>query len=119
DHHVRLRFRGEPSRLHADVLPTVLRAAQETVSAGQVWRIQLDTYEREVDRYGGDEGIVLSEELFHADSDSVLSILGAFQTLGTADARWRLALRGMDMLMDDFHFDMEAKLAIVRGCRDA
>ena len=41
------------------------------------WQVQLDTYEREVERYGGPEGIELAEQLFHADSEAVLAIARA------------------------------------------
>jgi thiopeptide-type bacteriocin biosynthesis protein len=61
----------------------------------------------------------LSEQLFHADSDAVMAIVGLLGAAERADARWRLALRGMDMLLDDLGFDLEAKHAIVERSRRA
>jgi thiopeptide-type bacteriocin biosynthesis protein len=36
---------------------------------------------------------------------------------GAADARWRLALRGMDQLLNDLGFDLATKLEILRRTR--
>jgi len=55
--HLRLRFHGEPARLHAAVLPALQRAAAAGLEDGRLWRLQLDTYEREVERYGGGRGV--------------------------------------------------------------
>ncbi|MDP8931941.1 MAG: lantibiotic dehydratase, partial [Actinomycetota bacterium] len=75
DLHLRVRFNGPPGRLDAAVLPRLHAAAAPLLESGQIWRVQLDTYEREVERYGGDRGIELAEQVFQADSDAVLAIL--------------------------------------------
>src|SRR5207302_8281197 len=68
---------------------------------------------------GGDEGIVLSEQLFSADSDAVLGIVGTLNGDAGSDARWRLTLRGMDQLLDDFDFSLDERLALLRRCRQS
>ena len=75
-------------------------AAAPLLAGGILWKIQLDTYEREVERYGGAEGVALAERIFQADSETVLEILEMLEE-GDAgvDERWRLALRGIDMLL--------------------
>jgi hypothetical protein len=78
DWHVRLRFPGRPERLQEEVLPLLQAAAAPLLEDGRLWRLQLDTYEREVERYGGSAGIVLAEKLFHLDSEAVLEMLGLF-----------------------------------------
>jgi thiopeptide-type bacteriocin biosynthesis protein len=80
--------------------------------------VQLDTYEREMERYGGLQGIALSEQLFHADSEAVLAIVDRLAGDTGADARWRLALRGIDLLLTDLGFEAEAKHAIIKKARD-
>ena len=117
--HLRVRFHGEPARLHRELLPMLTSAAADAVARGLVWRVQLDTYEREVERYGGATGVALAEELFCADSDAVLELLRALRGEAGAAARWRLLLRGMDQLADDLGLSLERKLALVRGCRDS
>jgi thiopeptide-type bacteriocin biosynthesis protein len=116
--HLRIRLRGDPHRLHAEVLPAIERLAFELVDAGRLWRVQFDTYEREVERYGGDAGIELAERLFHADSRAVVAIVRQLSGDVGADARWRVALRGVDMLFDDLGLDFERKRELARRYRD-
>ena len=81
---------------------------------GRMWRLQLDTYEREIERYGGASGIELAEQLFCADSACVVDIVGMLDGDAGADARWRLALRGIDQLLDDLGFDLAQRLAVMQ-----
>jgi thiopeptide-type bacteriocin biosynthesis protein len=116
--HLRLRFHGEPSRLSSDVLPLLQDTVAPLLADRRLWRIQFDTYEREVERYGGLEGIELAERFFHADSEAVLSLAEWFPGDTRGDLRWRLALVGMDLLMADLDFDLNTRLAVVHKARD-
>jgi class I lanthipeptide synthase len=116
--HVRLRVNGNPRRLAAEVLPLLHETIEPLLADGTLWRLQLDTYERELRRYGGDEGIELSEELFRHDSDAVLGIVRTLSGDEGLDARWRLALYGIDRLLDDFGLDTERRRVWARWCRD-
>jgi thiopeptide-type bacteriocin biosynthesis protein len=118
DWHLRLRFHGLPDRLHREVLPTLQAAAAPLLTAGLLWRVQLDTYEREVERYGGVDGIVLAERLFHADSDAVLALSDFIGEDTRGDLRWRLALLGMHLLVVDLGFDLAVRRAVIRKTRD-
>ena len=120
DWHVRLCFHGTPERLRGEALPAVESAVNPLLRSGLLWRVQFDTYEREVERYGGDEGIVLAERLFQADSEAVLEILELLES-GDAglDERWRLALHGMDALLSDLGFDLQTKSTVLDSVRAA
>jgi class I lanthipeptide synthase len=118
DWHLRLRLHGEPGRLHAEVLPGLQAAAASLLETGQLWRMQLDTYEREVERYGGDRGVELAEQVFAADSEAVLTIMGPLCGDAGLDLRWRLALRGMDLLFDDLGLTLEEKRSVARRARE-
>jgi thiopeptide-type bacteriocin biosynthesis protein len=119
DWHLRLRFHGEPGRLHAEVLPRLQAAAAPLLETGQLWRMQLDTYEREVERYGGDRGVELAEQVFAADSEAVLTIMGPLSGDAGLDLRWRLAMRGMDLLFDDLGLTLEEKRSVARWARES
>jgi thiopeptide-type bacteriocin biosynthesis protein len=119
DWHLRLRFHGKPARLHEEVLPALQAAAAPLLDDGRLWRIQFDTYEREVERYGGEAGIVVAERLFHADSEAVLALVELFTGDTRGDLRWRLALFGMDLLLADLDFDLETRCGVIRKTRDA
>lgn len=117
--HLRVRFRGDPARLRGEVLPALRAAAAPLLADGSLWRIQLDTYEREIERYGGPAGMEPCEAIFGHDSDAALDIVSLLEGDRGADARWRLAVRGADMLLDDLGLDTGARLGLARGARDA
>jgi len=118
DWHLRVRFHGAPATLQSGVLSRLHAALEPLLADGRIWRVQLDTYEREIERYGGPEGIALAERLFQVDSDAVLAILEMLEGDEGADFRWRLALRGIDMLLGDLRFDPETRMRVMRGMRE-
>jgi len=117
DWHIRLRLHGNHRKLVSDVLPAMHELLQPLVKDGLVWRVQLDTYEREVERYGGAEGIELAERIFHADSEACLAVLAQLEGEDGAEARWRLTLRGIDMLLSDLGLDLEARRTLAARAR--
>ncbi|HYQ04708.1 MAG TPA: lantibiotic dehydratase [Polyangiaceae bacterium] len=113
DDHLRIRIQGAPSQLRERVLPRLQRALEPLLNDGTVWRWQLDTYERELERYGGSSGIALAEQIFCADSDAacqLLDICGA-----QVELRWQYALLGLDRLLGDFDFNLEQRIAFASG----
>ncbi|MEM7244049.1 MAG: lantibiotic dehydratase [Acidobacteriota bacterium] len=114
---VRLRVHGEPGRLLTDVVPQLHAALREPLRNGLAWRVQLDTYERELERYGGRHGMELSERLFHADSDAVLRLVALSRGSSGADLRWRLALVGIQQLLEDLLPDIEDRHHVIRSMR--
>ncbi len=118
DWHLRVRLHGDPARLLGEVLPALHSATAPFLAYGRLWKVQLDTYEQEVERYGGPEGIELAEQIFQADSEAVLEILEMLEEGDAgADERWRLTLGGIDMLLGDFGLDLEGKRALLERTR--
>lgn len=127
--HLRIRLHGDPARLASRVLPALHAELAPLLDAGHLWRIQADTYEREVERYGGPRGVEWMERLAHPDSDAAVQVVAA--TLGDegADWRWRMALAGADGLLRALGLapaqqrrvlaDMEAALAREFGVADS
>ncbi|HWN44774.1 MAG TPA: lantibiotic dehydratase [Thermoanaerobaculia bacterium] len=117
--HLRVRFHGAPERLVAEVLPALEAAVAPLLADGRLWRFQLDTYDREVERYGGPAGIGLAERLFHADSEAALAIVEMLEGDEGAAARWRLALYGTDLLLGDLGLDAEGKRKVLGLVRES
>ena len=112
--HLRVRLHGDPARLTGEVLPAFRRALEPELE-GRVWRIEIGTYVREVERYGGPDAIEAAEAVFAADSDAVLEVIAAG---GTLDDRWRAALAGMHALFVDLGLDEDAQARVARRMRD-
>jgi len=118
DNHLRVRFTGPPERLWGQVLPAFRNALAPSLDNGLVRRVILDTYRREVARYGGPEGVRAAEKVFQADSEAVLAILGVAEGDEGLDVRWRLAVLGTDRLLDDAGFSLADRRASVKAWRD-
>ncbi|MEZ5064403.1 MAG: lantibiotic dehydratase [bacterium] len=117
--HLRVRFRGEPGVVHGQVLPALHRAVAPFLDDGRVSQMVLDTYVRETERYGGPAGVEICEEIFQADSEACLEVLGLLEGDTGADLRWRAALYGCDRLLRDFGFDEEEMHAVMSRVADA
>jgi thiopeptide-type bacteriocin biosynthesis protein len=109
--HLRLRFFGPRA---AEILPLLHARARKTLEEGRIARVQLDTYERELERYGDEEGVSLAETIFEADSECALSLIAATPNDPGADLRWRLLVRGIDQLLSDLGFTLAEKRAFAR-----
>lgn len=118
DWHVRLRLHGTPERLLGETLPLLHGVMTPLVETGQLWRVELDTYEREVGRYGGPDAIASAEDMFHADSDAVVEILRHLPGDAGADLRWRVALLGIDLIFDDLGLSLEERRKVARRARE-
>jgi thiopeptide-type bacteriocin biosynthesis protein len=118
DFHLRLRFHGAPDALLGAVLPALRAAAAAAFAGGRIARLQLDTYEREVDRHGGPDGIELAEQIFHADSAAALAWITDPAVAVDESTRWHLALRGIDQLIDDLGLSCVDKHRLAAGVRD-
>jgi thiopeptide-type bacteriocin biosynthesis protein len=109
---LRLRLHGDPERLRAP-RGRLESLVGKLVEQGRVFRAEWTTYEREVERYGGDEGVVISERIFECDSDAVVATLAALSDPADELARERLAAVGVDRLLDDLGLTMEVKLDVL------
>jgi thiopeptide-type bacteriocin biosynthesis protein len=117
--HVRLRFQGEPDVLNIKILTHVQAAVAPLLADGRIWKMQLDTYEREVERYGGPVRIALCEQLFHHDSEAVIELLRLLADDQRGDRRWRFALLGMDRLLNDLGLDPDARQQLLGRLRES
>jgi thiopeptide-type bacteriocin biosynthesis protein len=87
------------------------------MESGWLAKVQLDTYVRELERYGGPEQIDRIEMLFAADSAAVAAALPYMQS--DATLRWQTAAWGTDRLLDDLGVRGLHKLELLeRLCRD-
>jgi thiopeptide-type bacteriocin biosynthesis protein len=116
--HVRARWHGEPARLRDEVFSALERLVSPWLEDGRVWRLQLDTYEREVERYGGDAGVRLAERLFAADSTAALALLSLLIEDAAGNVRWRVALLSVARLLADLKLAPTLARRAVASWRD-
>lgn len=109
--HLRVRFFGPRA---TELLPRLEERSRRLLDQGRIARIQLDTYERELERYGDEAGVLLAEQVFQADSACALALVAATPGDAGADSRWRLLVRGIDQLLEDLGLDLAARRAFAK-----
>ena len=117
DEHLRWRLHVADRTRASTVQRHVERAIATAPSGRLVRRLVFDTYEREVERYGGDAGVDAAERYFWIDSEAIVQLLHPQTGIG-ADVRWQAAIPGIDTLLSDFGFDLDARLRVMRTLRD-
>jgi thiopeptide-type bacteriocin biosynthesis protein len=117
--HLRLRFHGAPADLSAHLLPALLERAAPFQRQAILWRLELDTYEPEVERYGGSLGIGIAERLFQIDSELCLELMPLFSDDAGAELRWQLAFAGADRLLSGLGFSLTEKKTLAEQMRAA
>jgi thiopeptide-type bacteriocin biosynthesis protein len=107
-------------QMPAEALARVHSVVEPMLADRLVWKMQLDSYHREVEHWGGPEGVLLGEQFLAHDSAAVLAILEAYaeDSATLAQARWQLALVGVDGLWTAFGLDMTARQKLATACRN-
>ena len=74
DPHIRLRISGEPRKLAHEVEPELCRLLGQARERGLVRKFGFESYEREIERYGGPAAISIAEDIFATDSGTIASL---------------------------------------------
>jgi thiopeptide-type bacteriocin biosynthesis protein len=100
--HVRVRFHGDPERLRDLQFGNVCRWASGLIERGTLSRLAFEAYDPEIERFGGPAGMLLSEQIFHADSEAVADLTSVLAAKEWADQNRRIllfALTAHDLLL--------------------
>lgn len=115
--HSRVRFRiTSPEALLKSILQ-VNMLSKPFIEQDLIWKIQVDSYQREVERYGV-ESMDLSETLFFHDSRMIVDMLDMIEGDEGERIRWMFGLRAADSLLEDFRYSMEEKYDLVTRLRE-
>lgn len=113
--HLRVRFnkRGDPAFWLA-VLQSLQVALEPMQQDGRVIKMVIDTYEREMERYGP-HTMLLSEELFFADSKAVVDFLDMIEGEEGEEVRWKMGVYSIQLLLEDFDYTAPDKKRLLTG----
>ncbi len=98
-HHLRLRFQGAPAWLREQLFARLEKALRPWADAKIVSRLVVDTYRREVERYGGPEAMALAEAWFEVASDEALELIQALPSDADLEVRGWAAFVGINRIM--------------------
>lgn len=115
DPHYHIRFRLHlVNSANKEHLATVMKCTYDLLHPfcenGSVWKVQLDTYEREIERYGEDF-ILATEIVFFHDSILYLNCLQYQEFLENEQTRLFAALGNLDRWLTLFKMGIEEKAA--------
>ncbi len=118
DFHIRLRFLVKDNAVNnSKIIEKLNQAIKSYVDTYAIWKVEISTYNRELERYG-DELIIPSESVFHSDSDLVLKILNLAKNT-SSEVSWLPILKTIDNLYEIHQFSLEEKANHINGLYDA
>ncbi len=109
EEHIRVRFRLIRQENYAAVAEAITGFVARSQYKNLLWKVQMDTYTREIERYG--PSIDIAESLFHHDSDATIEFLDLLAGDQGEVYRWQWALKSVDSLLSLFFSGLEAKAA--------
>lgn len=108
--HLRFRFCIKNNQGLINATTKLNEELQYYVSNNIIWKVQIDTYQREIERYGI-ENIENSEKIFFYDSDMIAKIL----SLNINDTnRELISFKMIDSKLNAFNLDIQKKLSLLR-----
>ena len=115
-HHLRLRFLISDCKAIGEIMEELYAKLEPFVQQDIIWKVQLDTYHRELKRYGKNT-MELSESLFCHDSMATVKFLDLIEGDEGEKLRWLFGLRAMDNLLTAFKYSLEDKLEITENLK--
>ena len=120
EHHLRIRFnlKMEEDSAFNKCIQYINQHIQPLIEQHKVSSICFETYNREIERYGG-QNIETCEEIFHLHSEIVLELMPFFKALDGESLRWLAALHLSDKLLSAFNPDLIDKIKLTENNRDS
>ncbi len=113
EHHIRLRIKVKSIEQIGTIQHTLYKQLQKLVDDDIIHNIMLDTYKREVKRYGL-KTMDLSEDYFHSDSENILHFLSRIEGEEGEMYRWQYALVRIDSLLNAFNYTLAEKSTLLK-----
>lgn len=110
--HTRWRLKLNGEKKIGKVIETVFEACKPYTDSGHIHKIQIDTYKRELERYGTNS-MELAETLFWYDSVMIVSMLEQIEGDEGEKIRWLFSMRAIDQLLADFNYSTQQKLDLI------
>lgn len=111
-HHIRVRFKYDDPHKIGTIINALFPELKNFIDEDLIWKIQLDTYQRELERYGTNT-MELSETLFYHDSKMMVDFLNLIEGDEGEEIRWLFGLRAIDSLLNSFKYQDNQKLELL------
>lgn len=109
--HLRLRFCGEKEQILTKLIPEIHEWATTLIQKRSIKEMALSSYEREVERYGGEELIESTEALFCADTETAMLLIRAMSEKKTSLAEEVVTALSLIDLLRKFELNLEEQIS--------
>lgn len=109
DTHLRVRFHLTNPNTMDQVIKILNRELSKFLKSNEVRKLQIDTYEREMERYDP-LGIESAEYLFGFDTECTIALMEKIKKYRIPQGREIIAFKAIDQLLDDFKLELDEKL---------
>lgn len=118
DQHLRVRFHCAETQNIGKVIDQLYPLLNKYQQEELIWKIQTDTYHRELERYGKN-AIQDAEKYFYYDSKMIVDFLNLIEGAEGEELRWLFGIKAIDRLLDDFGYDMHRKEQLLEALKRA
>lgn len=116
-YHIRLRLHL-PDDKYATVIKCIYDILHPYLESRLVWKIQQDTYQREIERYG-EKNMLLTEEVFFHDSMLLLTCMEQEDFEDDERIRFLTAVKNMDNWLSLYEMSLPQKITFCTEMADA
>ncbi|MBP4142543.1 thiopeptide-type bacteriocin biosynthesis protein [Flavobacterium sp. P4023] len=110
--HIRIRFNCKSPGAVSSVIAKIYPVLNKLLEKNIVWKVQTDTYQREIERYG-ENTMVDSESLFWHDSEMVLGYLALKSSFEKNEMQLIFSFTAIDSFLNSFSLTNTDKLFLM------
>jgi len=111
-YHLRIRFLCTTNEDIPLLFSSFFDEARKKTFSCLIWKIQIDNYNREIERYGKST-INMVESIFESDSNFICSFISKLKNDNDEKNRWKQALKIVDNYFSFFNIDINLKHKII------
>lgn len=112
DEHLRIRFYCKTPENVSVVIVRMYPVLSILLEENSIWKIQTDTYQREMERYG-EKTMIDSERLFWHDSEMIVRYLTIKSTFEQNEMQLLFSFTAIDMFLNSFGLSNSDKLFLM------
>ncbi len=116
-YHLRIRIHIVDKSKLSDVLLIFNSAIRQYLEDDLISKVQADTYQREIERYGT-TSMELSEEIFCIDSTAIINLIKNLHGTETENTRWLITMKMIDALLTNFELNLEQKCELLKTMQE-
>jgi len=118
DEHIRIRFYSENAENISLVISKLYPILNTLLKNNTIWKVQTDTYQREVERYG-ENTIEDSETLFWHDSEMIIKYLALKSTFIKNETQLLFSFLAIDYFLNSFSVNNKDKATLMNELQTA